>query len=67
MPRSTRKYIRREKSRIRREVLNIKEQENLISEVYKRILNKTKKIITEKNQKSKINPPAGGQKSKLVK
>jgi len=31
---SSRKYIRREKARIRREVLDIKEQEKLIAELY---------------------------------
>ncbi|NCO80500.1 hypothetical protein GW869_01860 [bacterium] len=30
------KYIRQEKAQIRREVLDIKEQEKLISELYKR-------------------------------
>jgi hypothetical protein len=34
MPKSLRKYIRREKARIRREVLDIKEQERLIQELY---------------------------------
>lgn len=51
MPNSTRKYIRREKARIRREILNVKEQENLISELYQKVLNKPKKIITQKKSK----------------
>ena len=34
LPKSSRKYIRREKARIRREVLDIKEQEKLIAELY---------------------------------
>jgi hypothetical protein len=38
LPKSIRKYIRREKSRIRREVLNLKKQEELINELYKRFL-----------------------------
>lgn len=36
MPRSIRKFIRQEKSRIRREVLSIKEQEKLISGLYQK-------------------------------
>jgi hypothetical protein len=38
MPKSLRKYIRREKARIRREVLDIKEQERLIQELYQKFL-----------------------------
>ena len=34
MPQSLRKHIRREKSRIRREVLDIKEQEKQIKQLY---------------------------------
>ena len=40
MPGSIRKYIRREKARIRREVLDIKKQEELIAELYKRLIKK---------------------------
>ena len=36
MPKSIRKFIRREKARIRREVLDIKEQEKLIEGLYKK-------------------------------
>jgi len=36
LPRSLRKYIRQEKARIRREVLDFKKQEELINELYKR-------------------------------
>ena len=43
LPKSIRKYIRKEKARIRREVLDIKEQERLISELYKKFL----KVLTE--------------------
>jgi len=43
MPKSLRKYIRREKARIRREVLDIKEQEKLIQELYQKISKKLKK------------------------
>ena len=37
LPKSQRKYIRREKARIRREVLNLKEQEKLIQKLYQKI------------------------------
>jgi len=38
MPKSLRKYIRREKARIRREVLDLKEQEKLINKLYEKFL-----------------------------
>ena len=37
LPKSIRKFIRREKARIRREVFNLKKQEELISELYQKI------------------------------
>ncbi len=40
LPKSLRKFIRKEKARIRRGVLDIKEQENLINELYQKILKK---------------------------
>ena len=43
MPKSLRKFIRKEKARIRREVLDMKEQEKLISELYQRFTKKDKK------------------------
>lgn len=36
LPKSISKFIRREKSRIRREILGVKEQENKIQEMYKK-------------------------------
>ncbi len=42
MPKSIRKFIRREKARIRREVLDIKEQEKLIFQLYQRIFEELK-------------------------
>ncbi len=36
LPKSLRKHIRQEKARIRREVLDIKEQEKLIQELYQK-------------------------------
>jgi len=44
LPKSVRKYIRKEKARIRREVLDIKEQEKLIDQLYEKFLKKNKKI-----------------------
>ena len=36
MPKSSRKFIRKEKARIRREILDIKKQEELIAKIYKK-------------------------------
>lgn len=36
LPNSIRKFIRKEKTRIRREISDAKERENFISELYKR-------------------------------
>jgi len=36
LPKSVRKFIRREKARIRREVLDLKKQEQLIKELYQK-------------------------------
>lgn len=49
LPKSIRKYIRREKARIRLEVLDLKEQERLINEVYQKFL----KISGQTKQKQK--------------
>ena len=38
LPKSIRKYIRKEKARIRKEILDLKEQERLIQELYQKIL-----------------------------
>lgn len=54
MPKSIRKFIRKEKARIRREVLDIKEQEKLIAGVYKRF-SKEKKPVVVKAKKGKKN------------
>ena len=58
LPKSIRKFIRKEKARIRREVLNLKEQEKLISELYHPV-RKSELII--KNKKNKVS----GEKIKL--
>lgn len=36
IPKSIRKYIRKEKARIRREVLDLEEQEKLINQLYQK-------------------------------
>jgi len=38
LPKSLRKFIRKEKARIRREVLDLKEQEKQIQQLYQRFL-----------------------------
>jgi len=38
MPKSLRKFIRQEKARIRREVLDLEKQEELVGELYQKIL-----------------------------
>jgi len=42
LPKSLRKFIRKEKARIRREVLDLKKQEELIDELYQKTLEKLK-------------------------
>jgi hypothetical protein len=60
LPKSIRKYIRKEKARIRKSVFDIEEQEKLISELYQKFLKKEKinqenpiKTETEKNKNKK--------------
>ena len=57
LPKSIRKYLRKEKARIRREVLDLKEQEKLIQELYHPvrrseliIKDKKNKVDSEKNK-----------------
>ncbi len=38
LPKSVRKYLRREKARIRKEVFDVDEQERLIKELYQKFL-----------------------------
>ena len=40
LPKSLRKYIRKEKARIRREILDLKKQRELIDQLYKKFLKK---------------------------
>ena len=42
LPQGLRKFIRREKARIRREVLDIKKQEELINELYQKFIKEVK-------------------------
>jgi len=56
MPKSLRKYIRQEKARIRREVLDVKEQERLIQELYQKIFEKLK--TKEKHENSRNLQPS---------
>ena len=49
MPKSLRKFIRKEKSRIRREILDIKEQEKLISGLYEKTLKDKNNNLDKKN------------------
>ncbi len=39
LPRSIRKFIREEKARIRREVLDLQQQEKLITQLYQKFFN----------------------------
>lgn len=50
LPKSLRKYIRREKARIRREVFDIEEQERLINELYKKLLPQTSAKVEKKKE-----------------
>jgi len=42
LPKSLKKYLRKEKARIRREVLDLKKQEELIQKLYQEISNQYK-------------------------
>lgn len=56
MPKSIRKFIRREKARIRGQFLDIKEQEDKIKQIYQKFSktkNKNKLIKKEKEKKAK--------------
>jgi hypothetical protein len=52
LPKSVRKFIRKEKARIRREVLGSKEQEKLINELYKGSFKIPPKTKEKTNQKT---------------
>lgn len=52
LPKSLRKHIREEKTRIRREVLDLKKQQELINQLYEKFLIK-KPIKTETKNENK--------------
>ena len=57
LPNSTRKFIRSEKARIRRQFLDYKAQEEAIASMYNKILNQpVKKAELEKPVKLKVDP-----------
>jgi hypothetical protein len=60
LPKSIRKFIRREKARIRREILGIKEQERLIQEIYQKIFKNQRQsaIAASSKQDTKDKQPA---------
>ncbi len=57
LPKSVKKFIRKEKARIRREILNLEEQQKLIDQLYKRFLGEgaereEKKVKDKKDKKT---------------
>ena len=73
LKKSDRKFIRREKSRIRREFLSFKKQEEMISELYKKMLGKpevvqvkeAKEVKEDKKDKSVIKEVKKGSDKKV--
>jgi len=53
-PNSIKKYIRKEKARIRRGVLGLKEQNELIDNIYSSILNNQKEKVGEVKIKKEV-------------
>ena len=52
LSKSLRKFIRLEKARIRRQVLDLKKQEELINELYQRLLKTELSLMEAKSKKS---------------
>jgi len=50
LPKSIRKYIRKEKARIRREVLDVGKQEELINKLYEKFLKNNPSNLKNKNE-----------------
>jgi len=50
LPKGIRKYIRKEKARIRREVFDVEEQEKQIKELYEKIISQKKHNPDSKKQ-----------------
>jgi hypothetical protein len=58
MPKSIQKHIRQEKARIHREVFDVKEQNELIDELYKKVIKSPKikePVSKTKNKSIKVN------------
>lgn len=53
LPKSIRKYIRKQKARIRREILNLAEQKKKVSEIYQGLAKKPSKEYSKSNQHEK--------------
>lgn len=54
---SLRKYIRKEKARIRREVLDFKEQEKLINQLYRKFYSSSKSALNQQQKSSRTISP----------
>lgn len=66
MPKSIRKFIRKEKARIRRSVLDIKEQKRLISELYQKLQRKPAPAASSKKDiKNKQSAVPSSKKTKV--
>lgn len=66
LSKSLRKYIRKEKSRIRREVLNIEKQKEMISNIYSQVI-KAQNSTDKEKIKEKIKPSAINKKKNKIK
>ena len=69
LPSSTRKFIRKQKAQIRRQVLNVKKQEEMIAEIYSKLsgdTNNTKREETKKAKEPKIKNHNGKASKKSV-
>lgn len=66
LPNSLRRFIRKEKARIRRGILDIKEQEELISKLYEKMIRKPKEVKEKSEEKeiSKKKPKVKTKKEK---
>ncbi|MBI1984889.1 MAG: hypothetical protein HYS60_02130 [Candidatus Wildermuthbacteria bacterium] len=54
LPGSLRKFVRLEKARIRREILDSKDQKQLIEEMYQKIIQQTQKRIARPQESSAV-------------
>ena len=57
MPNSMRKFVRKEKARIRREVLTVEDQNNLISKLYESLAKKPKQKSEQKLEQKPEHKP----------